>query len=163
MMKCTICSHSKRKEIESAVAAGASLRDVARQFETSKDAVARHKENCIKPAIQLVRQEQMLETGSRALDRLTRHENMVDEALEIAWYGETKDPNLLIRLLQVSTKQIELRAKLEGDLDERSITITAIPEWVELRSMLIDALAMHPQAKQAVIRALEAYDHAKSA
>lgn len=162
-MKCSICSNVARKEIEAAIAANVPNRAIARQHGVSKDAIARHKENCIKPAIQLVKQEQMLDTGSIALNRMARDENLIDEALRLAWEGETKDVNLLIRLLQVSTKQIELRAKLEGDLDERSIQITAIPEWVELRTMLIEALAAHPQAKQAVIRALEAYDHAKSA
>lgn len=161
---CTICSHPSRQAIEAAIFDGATLRDVARQYATSKDAVARHKAHCIKPAVQEAKQErakqeqvQILQTGNLALDRMARDENLIDEALRLAWDGEAKDVNLLIRLLQVSSKQIELRAKLEGDLDERSITVTAIPEWRDLRNLLLEALAQHPQAKLAVMRALEAY------
>jgi len=42
MATCKICEHPKRPEIEAAMD-NESIRDVARQFELSKDVVARHK------------------------------------------------------------------------------------------------------------------------
>jgi DNA-binding NarL/FixJ family response regulator len=43
---CTICRDKERERVEDALACGLSLRDIARQFETSKDAVRRH-QTCI--------------------------------------------------------------------------------------------------------------------
>jgi hypothetical protein len=40
---CSICNHPKREEIDAALVAGTPLRDIARQFKTGKDALARHK------------------------------------------------------------------------------------------------------------------------
>ena len=40
---CTVCRHAKRWDIEKAIIDGESLRDIARHFRLSKDAVARHK------------------------------------------------------------------------------------------------------------------------
>ena len=39
---CTVCRHAKRWDIEKAIIDGESLRDIARHFRLSKDAVARH-------------------------------------------------------------------------------------------------------------------------
>ena len=43
--QCSICSHSTRTEIESALVAGTSLRDIAGQFGVSKTALGRHRSN----------------------------------------------------------------------------------------------------------------------
>ncbi|MGH2478070.1 MAG: hypothetical protein ACRDHW_00225 [Ktedonobacteraceae bacterium] len=91
---------------------------------------------------------------------MARGEQIVDEIITYSWGKDAKDikiPELALKALAELRRQVELRAKLEGDLDEHSITITSIPEWRELRSLLLDALSIHPQAKMAVIRALEAY------
>lgn len=163
---CTICTHEKRSEIEAEIVSGESFRVISRQFGVGHDAVQRHAANHLAAAIQEVKQEQAVQSGSLALDRMTRGEAIVDEIIAYAWGKGKKDvkmPELALKALAELRRQVELRAKLEGELDERSITITAIPEWRELRTLLLEALAMHPQAKMAVIRALEAYDHEQSA
>ena len=40
---CTVCRHASRPDIEKAIVSGDSFRDIARQFDVSKDAVRRHK------------------------------------------------------------------------------------------------------------------------
>ena len=40
---CTVCRHASRPDIEKAIVCGDSFRDIARQFDVSKDAVRRHK------------------------------------------------------------------------------------------------------------------------
>lgn len=40
---CTICAHKQRTEMEAALLDGASFRDIAGQFQVSKDALARHR------------------------------------------------------------------------------------------------------------------------
>jgi len=52
-------------------------------------------------------------------------------------------------------KQIELQAKLLGDLDEGAhINIHQDPQWVNMRELIFYALEPWPEARQAVARAL---------
>src|SRR5260370_34721606 len=146
------------------MAAGTSYRDIAGQYlSVSKSTVERHAHNHLIQAIKEAKQEQAIQSGSIALDRIARGEGIVDAILTSAWNEKSKEPELALKALSELRRHVELRAKLEGELDERSITITAVPEWRELRALLLDALALHPQAKMAVIRALEAYDDAQVA
>jgi hypothetical protein len=49
-----------------------------------------------------------------------------------------------------------LLAKLLGELDERPVVnLTLSPEWLELRAVIIGALEPHPEAREAVVRAIE--------
>jgi hypothetical protein len=158
---CTICSHKQRASIEAAIVAGTSNREITSTFSVGRMAIERHATNHLIQAIKVAKQEQDLQSGSIALERMARGEGIVDAILDEYWNEEKKQkvPELALKALAELRRQVELRAKLEGELDEHSITITSIPEWRELRALLLDALRLHPQAKLAVIRALEAYDH----
>lgn len=169
---CSICSHPDRSKIEASIAAGASNRSIALQFGMSHMAVQRHASDHLAAAIKEVQQAQLIQSGSIALSRMARGEKIVDEIIAFAWgdednakRDESKDkaPDLALKALAELRRQVELRAKLEGEIDEHTITITSIPEWRELRTLLLDALSVHPQAKMAVIRALEAYNREQSA
>lgn len=163
---CTICSHPQRAAIEAACVDGVPYRDIACKFSVGRMAIERHTSNHLIAAIKEVKQEQALQSGSLALDRMQRGEHIVDAIIKSAWDEEKEDeknPDLALKALAELRRQVELRAKLEGELDEHTITITSIPEWRELRALLLDALSQHPGAKMAVIRALEAYDHVRTA
>ena len=73
--------------------------------------------------------------------------------------GEWKvaDPrDLVLKTATQLTRQIDLLAKLTGELNERpEINILVHPQWVELRQVLLTTLAAHPQALEAVYAALE--------
>jgi hypothetical protein len=52
---------------------------------------------------------------------------------------------------------IELLAKLVGQLDERpQVHLHLSPEWLELRTTIVGALEGHQEAKEAVLKVLEA-------
>jgi len=65
---CTVCRHARRTDIEKAIIRGDTLRDIARQFHLSKDAVGRHKADHLPRTLGKV-----LEVGeaARAYDFLT--------------------------------------------------------------------------------------------
>jgi|GEM_PF-2140023 len=63
---CSICSHPKREEIDAALVCGASLRDIARQYATGKDALARHQKHV---AGQLAQAETERAAGNQAQGR----------------------------------------------------------------------------------------------
>ena len=51
---------------------------------------------------------------------------------------------------------LELLAKLLGELDEQPVVnLNFSPEWLELRAVIVGALAPHPEALGAVVGALE--------
>jgi hypothetical protein len=113
--------------------------------------------------VQVAKQEQQIAAGLSVLDRLAQGEQVIDAVLAPLLRSGTTPDLPLDKALALHLKQVELRAKIEGELDERSITVTAIPDWRELRALLLDALTRHPQAKMDVLRALEAYDATQSA
>ncbi len=49
---------------------------------------------------------------------------------------------------------LELMAKLTGDL-QTGITIHVSPEWISLRTLIINAVEPFPEAQQAIIKAIE--------
>jgi len=51
---------------------------------------------------------------------------------------------------------LELLGKLAGELQEgQTVNVIVSPQWVELRTTIIGALEPHPEAKFAVLRALQ--------
>lgn len=71
---------------------------------------------------------------------------------------ETKhaDPcDLVLKTAGRLQPQIELLAKLIGELDERPVNILVSPEWLELRAVIVGALQPHEEARSAVLGAIE--------
>jgi hypothetical protein len=79
---------------------------------------------------------------------------------------ETKhaDPReLLLKSYDRLQRRLELVAKLIGELDERpQLNVTISPQWVEIRTVLIQALEPYPEARQHVARALLEIDGTKA-
>src|SRR5262249_4473528 len=67
---CSICKHSKRKEIESAMVAGQSLRNIAKQFDVGHSAANRH-QDCIAESLREARHRREIEHALN-LDELIR-------------------------------------------------------------------------------------------
>ena len=52
-------------------------------------------------------------------------------------------------------KQIELQAKLLGELQNgQTVNVLVAPEWVSLRATILVALVQFPDAREAVVEAL---------
>lgn len=66
------------------------------------------------------------------------------------------DPReLILKTYDRLQGQLELIAKLIGQLDDRpQVNILLAPEWQQLRSMMLDALAAYPEARIAIADAL---------
>jgi hypothetical protein len=69
------------------------------------------------------------------------------------------DGRLVLLAVDRVQKQIELSARLLGDLDDRpQINLLVAPEWLLVRSTLLDVLAPYPDARTAVASALVALE-----
>jgi hypothetical protein len=72
---------------------------------------------------------------------------------------ETKhaDPrDLLLKTAGRLHNQLELLARLLGELNEgTTVNIVSNPQWLELRTIIVQALDPHPAAREDVVRAIE--------
>jgi hypothetical protein len=153
---CTVCSHPKRGEIDAALVRGVSSYELETNYsELTRSSIERHATNGHIPAKLLKAQER--EDVRQALDVVQQL-----KAVNSASWGvlqqarQAGEPNLVLRAVDRVQKQLELQAKLLGDLDERPvINILNNPQFVQVQAAVVQALEHHPEARESVVRALD--------
>jgi hypothetical protein len=152
--RCTVCDHPETHSIDEALVTGAPYRSVAKRFGLSESAAYRHKTEHL-PAHLLKARE--VEEVAMADDLLEQVRNLQTRALDILERAEKAD-DLRTALAAISQARgnLELLGKLAGELDEHPVVnLHVSPEWLELRAVIVGALEPHPDARTAVLRALE--------
>lgn len=152
---CTVCAHADLHAINKALVAGGSLRDIAGQFQLSKSAVERHQAEHLP---KLLTQAKAEADVAHALDVVQQLKTINGAALTVLRDARTaRDGELALKAIDRILKQIELQAKLLGDLDERPVVnVLVSPEWHALRGRIVVALAPHPAARLALAEVLDA-------
>jgi hypothetical protein len=151
--RCTVCDHSERHSIDEALVSGAPYRSVAKRYGLSESAVYRHKVDHL-PAHLLKARE--AEEAARADDLLEQVRNLQTHALDILECAE-KAGDLRTALAAISQARgnLELLGKLAGELDERPVVnVLLSPQWVMIRSTMLEALSAYPEARAAVAESL---------
>ena len=143
---CSICTHPNRAEIDEAIAAGTGFRGIARSFRSvTADSIGRHAVSHLPIAV--IAAAEVVET-ERAVDLIGKVRGYITHAESILADAEsTGKPTLAC---------VNVLAKLTGDLDDR-VTVNVLattPEFVQLQSAIIAALAPYPDALEAVKLAL---------
>ena len=151
---CTICSHPEREAIDRALVEGQSTGKLAGRYRTLDErAIRRHRSNHLPTALARAREA---EEVSRADDLLAQVRSLQDRALSILGKAEDSgDLRTALGAIREARGNLELLAKLLGELDERPVNVLVSPQWLELRAVVVAALGPHPQAREAVLRALE--------
>lgn len=155
---CTTCRHPQRPAIDRALVAGDSVRDIAGRFGLAKSAVDRHKQEHIAREITRVKQAK---DAANALDIVGQLSFINAVALNlladagVRSHGDTrpKDPAVALRAAAEVRKQLELQARLLGDLSDAPqvhLTVAISAQWVQVRAILMAALAPFPEARAAV-------------
>ncbi len=157
---CTICAHPDRAAIDTALIGGEAVRAVASRYVTNgrplgRMAMQRHKDEHL-PAVLVKAKE--VEEVTRGLDVVKQLRTINGVTMQILSEArQRKDPEVALKAIDRIQKQIELQAKLLGDLDERPVVnILVSDDWLRLRATIIAALAAHPEAQRAVVGALSA-------
>jgi hypothetical protein len=152
--RCTVCDHSEKHGIDEALVSGAPYRSVAKRFELSESAVYRHKTEHL-PAHLLKARE--VKEVARADDLLEQVRHLQGHAFDILDCAERAgDLRTALAAISQARGNLELLGKLAGELDERPVVnLSVSPEWLELRTVIVGALELHPAAHTAVLRALE--------
>jgi hypothetical protein len=152
MRTCTICGHPARAEIDRALVAGTTYRDISLRFQVGVMAVQRHKAHIPAQLAQAAAAEQV----SAADKLLAEVERLHQLALSLlANAAKAGDLRTALAGIREARGCLELEAKIRGELDERPVmNFVLAPEWVRTRSSLLLALTPFPEAKIAVAAAL---------
>jgi hypothetical protein len=152
--RCTVCTHSDRGAIDEALVGGSALSALSAKYRVSEDAIGRHKANHLPAKLVMAQQA---EEVAEADDLLGRVRDLQTHTLAILEAAEsTSQHRTALAAIREARSNLELLAKLLGELDERPVVnLTISPEWLELRAVIVGALEPHPDARGALLRALE--------
>lgn len=150
--KCTICEHPRVDEINTALLDGVPLRDIAGQFSVSKTALHRHKGH-IPAGLVKAQEAQEVARADSLLDQVT---DLRDKALSILAKAEQAgDLKTALQGVREAKGCLELLAKLQGELaQEGTVNITISPQWLSLRTVILQALEPYPEARLKLAAAL---------
>ncbi len=150
---CSICLHPEREEINAALLSETPLRAMARRYATSKDALARHREHL---PVHLVKASEAAEVAE-ADSLLEQVKHLQSRAVAILDKAEASgDLRTALSAIREARGNLELLAKLLGELQQEGTVnvLVAAPEWLALRSLILEAIAPYPEARTAVLGAL---------
>ncbi|NJL27146.1 MAG: hypothetical protein HC897_04285 [Thermoanaerobaculia bacterium] len=183
---CTICHHPEREEIEKALLENeAGHRLVAKRFDISPQALFRHRQKHLPALIaralaampppprppepedpadfeyatKIAHHKQALEAGKdrHAIDAMQQLKAINAACLEVLRKArEAENHSILLRAVDRIARQIELQARLLGEIqDGQTVNVAILPEWHGIRHAILEALRPFPEARLAVARALQ--------
>jgi hypothetical protein len=175
--RCQVCRHEERARLELLKAGGASLDSLAIKFGVSRDAIHRHWRDHVSdemkagylagPGSLEELAERAAKEGDSALDYLRLCRTVLTAQLTaMSEAGDGRGAALVAGQL---TRTCEAIARVTGELSElaRSTTynitnnLVLEPAWLRIQATLLQALAPYPEARAAVISALEQLDESE--
>lgn len=154
---CSVCGHSDRVQIDREIVAGIAYRDIAGRFELSKSAIERHAGEHIAELISRSRELRDFVDADQLVGELRVLRETTLGILEEARIGG--EHSVALSAIGRLQQQAELVARLLGELVERqrveTVDLAVSDRWKRLRSVIVEALAPHPEARAAVMAALE--------
>ena len=151
--RCTVCAHPQTEEISLEILQGATLRTIADKYSLSLTAVHRHKQH-IPHQLAVSHEAQKVAKADGVMQRVNELDQRADTIYRKA--AEQNDPELALKALKELRGITELYAKMAGEIGARTVNNFIItPEWASLRSVLLRALIPYPDARKAVVEALE--------
>jgi predicted DNA-binding protein YlxM (UPF0122 family) len=142
---CTICTHPQRENIDREIIAGESLRNLAKQYNVSYSAINRHKKHVPESLARAREAEEV----SQADNLLAQVKELQDRATRILDKAEKSgDFSTALKAIREAKGCLELLAKLQGELQqEGTMNIHVNQQWVELRTVILEALGPYPEAR----------------
>jgi transposase-like protein len=151
---CRVCTHPEKEAIDASLCvSSASGRDVARRHGLTEASVRRHRRRHL-PKTML--NAEKAQEAARADDLLAQVRELQAKTLSTLLAAERDgDRQTVLRAVREARGNLELLARLLGELDERPVVnLVLSPEWTSVRSVLLAALAPHTEARVAVAAAL---------
>jgi hypothetical protein len=165
-LRCTICHHSARPQIDLAIATGLSRRAIAQHFAVSPDALWRHNQAHLTAemrcalATKLLQREGdvrriLLEEGAGVVETLKAIRGPLFGLFLVAI--DTGDSKAAAALAGRLHESLALSARLSGELvPHAGVSITNVllsPDFLRLRGELLQVLQRYPEARDEVAAA----------
>lgn len=153
---CSICGHSEREEIDRRLVRGDSIAKISRDSAVSEDALRRHLDNHVPKTLAASPSAKEITDADKLLSEIetvkARALSLLDKAEEAQ---DTRVYGPPSQYLKEFREYVRLMAELSGKLaSQPQITIVNNPQWIELRTVIIQALDDFPEAKAAVVHAI---------
>lgn len=149
MHRCFVCGHGERGALEAAWAEGASLCEVSRRFGVPVAELYHHL--TVHVAIREAKGASE-DPVAAALAELTAATGALVERATI----RSGDPRLAARVLGLRQRQLESLVRVQSARAKTErLDLPRTAEWAELRSTILEALGLYPEALQALALALE--------
>lgn len=153
-VKCSVCQHAEVNNINEKMIAGASVRSLAEEYELGLMSLQRHRTGHLPKALVKAKELQEIDAADRLLDRV---EDLYNKALNIMGKAEADGKfQPAVSAIKEARSSLELIAKMIGQIKTgHTINITYNQEFIEVRQQIHQALLPYPEARQAVIKALD--------
>ena len=152
---CNICTHPDREAIDEALISGVAFRALVAKYRVSKDSLSRHKANHLPAKLVMA---QVAQEVAQADDLLAQMQNLQRRTLAILEAAErTKQHRTALSAIREARSNLELLAKLLGELDERPQVNILISPTVQ--TAIVTALGPYPEARLAVAHALRGLEN----
>lgn len=156
---CTICTHPERDAIDRAlIGAGAALKPVSLKFGVTQQSVMRHREQHMPRAARKEGAEAVAEAeGTRGAYLLREASGLRKRAMALLEKAEAaEDIRGANGSLREARECLKLEAQLLGELDDSAtINVLIAPAFIKVQTVVLAALAHYPEARIAVVHALE--------
>jgi hypothetical protein len=151
---CNVCSHPDREAIDEALVGGTALSELAAIYRVSDDSLGRHKANHLPAKLVMAHAAEEVAQADTLLGQVR---DLQERALAILDKAEEAgELRTALGAIREARGNLELLAKLLGELsDQPQVNVLISPEWLQLRAVIVTALEPHPEARGAVLRALE--------
>lgn len=152
--KCSVCTHPDVQLINERMLSGVSVRKIAEEFNLGRESVQRHRHNHLPHELVKSRKIAEMVAADSLIDRI---EGLYDKAIKIMELAE-KDGKYqpAVSAIQQARSSLELLAKISGELKTgTTINLTYSPQWIQLRTVLVETLNEYPEVQTKVITALE--------
>ncbi len=154
---CLVCSHPDRAAIDRAMVRGEVLLRLGALYRLSKDSLTKHKAPHPPEGLTKAR---VIEEETHADSLLAQLLTLRDQASELYELARSKgDVRTALAGIREIRSTLELLAEVAGRLDRRpQVNLLVSPEWLLVRSTLLDALRGYPEARLAVVECLLALE-----
>lgn len=155
--KCSICANEHCEQINALLLRNVPYKEIAEQYGGSVTSIHRHKQHMM-AQMQNIPEDiaEVTEPGvvmGQIAELNRRADYLYREAIK------TKDLLNAGRALKELREIVALYAKLTGELNTAAQVVHQHvhinPEWVALRQTMLNALAPYPEAREALVKALE--------
>ena len=152
--RCSVCKHPEVDNINSRLIAGASSRELGREFDLGYKSIQNHNKRHLPKQMVKAAELQDQESADRLLEQV---HGLYDKALLLIEKADNdKKWQAAASAIKEARNCLELTGKLIGTLKTgHTVNITYNQEFVQARVAIYDALKPFPEAREAVIYALE--------